>query len=207
MSSPSGQSGSYLGRSAAERAAERRSRLLEATLSVWSASAGSRVTMTRICAEAGLTERYFYESFSGLDEALTAVMDDLATEIEDVAYGALDTVGSDPAARVRASLLAFVELIAADPRKGRVAIIEAAALPSLRQRRTQLLRHFAQRSAEEVGGLRGLPDPGPRGLEMAGLLFVGGMAELVTAWLDDTLSATPAEIADAATAMFLGMLR
>ena len=77
------QSGLYKGLSAAERAAERRARLLEATLSVW-ADTEVRTTMTAVCAEAGLSERYFYESFAGLDEALTAVLDGVAGEIEAV---------------------------------------------------------------------------------------------------------------------------
>lgn len=199
------QSGTYRGVSAEDRAAVRRERLLEATLAVWADPGGSRPTMTRVCAEAGLTERYFYESFRSLDEALTAVLEAVATEIEQVSQAAADAAGDDPAARVRASVLAFVELLAADPRKGRVAIIEAGAMPALRPRRTQLLRHFAHRAAEEGRELYGLDGWGPREGEIAGLLFVGGMAELVTAWLDGSLEASAEELVEAATAMFLGL--
>lgn len=200
-----GQSGVYRGVSAQDRAAQRRSRLLEATLAVWAADE-TRVTMTAVCAEAGLTERYFYESFRSLDEALVAVLDQVATEIEQRTRAAADAVaaaGGDPTARVRASLLAFVELLVQDPRKGRVAIIQAGALPALRGRRTQLLRHFAHRTAEETALLD--PSPaGPADREIAGLMFVGGMAELVTAWLDGALDATPEQIVTAATRMLLG---
>ncbi len=199
------QSGTYRGVSAEDRAAERRERLLEATLAVWADPGEPRPTMTRICATAGLTERYFYESFRSLDEALTAVMDRIATEIESVSLAAGEAAGDDPAARARASVLAFVEYLTADPRKGRVAIIEAGAMPALRARRTELLRHFAHRSAEEAREIYGAGGWGPRGGEIAGLLFIGGMAELVTAWLDGSLEATPEELVDAATAMFLGL--
>ncbi|WP_435742251.1 TetR/AcrR family transcriptional regulator [Nocardioides sp. SYSU DS0663] len=199
------QSGTYRGVSAADRAAERRARLLEATLAVWSDPSDARPTMTRVCAEAGLTERYFYESFRSLDDALTAVMEAVATEVEEVSQAAADAAGDDPAARVQASVRAFVDLIADDPRKGRVAIVEAGAMPALRARRTQLLRHFAHRAAEEGRELYGLDGWGPREGELAGLLFIGGMAELVTAWLDGTLEATPEELVEAATAMFVGL--
>lgn len=199
------QSGTYRGVSAEDRAAERRERLLEATLAVWADPTGTRPTMTRICAEAGLTERYFYESFRSLDDALTAVMDRIATEIEEVSLAAGDAAGDDPAARARASVLAFVEYLTADPRKGRVAIIEAGAMPGLRARRTQLLRHFAHRSAQEARDIYGVGGWGPREGEIAGLLFIGGMAELVSAWLDGSLEATPEELVDAATTMFLGL--
>jgi AcrR family transcriptional regulator len=198
------QSGVYRGVSAVDRAARRRDRLVEATLAVW-ADPAARTTMTGICAAAGLTERYFYESFQNLDEALTAVMDAVATEIEDVTRRAADAAGADPRARVLASLRAFVQLLLDDPRRGRVAIIESAAIPRLRQRRTELLRHFAHRSAEEARELAGLPHRSLREDEIAGLLFVGGMAELITAWLDGVLEASPDEIVEAASRSFLGL--
>jgi hypothetical protein len=43
--------------------------------------------------------------------------------------------------------------------------------------------------------------------ETAGLLFIGGMAELVTAWLDGTLKASADEIVDAASRALLGLYR
>lgn len=197
------QSGTYRGVSAQDRAAGRRARLLEATLALW-ADVDSKVTMTGICAAAGLTERYFYESFAGLDEALTAVLDAVADEIETCTQQAADAAGPDPADRVRASLIAFVGLLLKDPRKGRVAIIEAGAMPALRHRRTQLLRHFAHRTAEEAHAPGGLPRLSDHDGEIAGLMFIGGMAELVTAWLDGALEATPDQIVDAASRMLLG---
>jgi AcrR family transcriptional regulator len=201
------QSGIYRGVSAVERTADRRRRLIEATLDVW-ASAGTKVTMTAVCASAGLTERYFYESFTNLDEALVAVLDSIAVEIEERVQAAAEQAeasGGAPVERVRASLLAFVSLLQEDPRKGRVAIIEAGALPALRPRRTALLRHFAHRSAEDAVQIMGLPRPAASDSEIGGLLFIGGMAELVTAWLDGALEATPEEMVDAATRMYLAL--
>ena len=199
------QSGTYRGLSAAERTADRRARLLEATLDVW-ADPTTTVTMTRVCQRAGLTERYFYESFRSLEDALVAVMDQVATEIEERSRAAADVAGDDPAARVRASVQAFVDLVAADPRRGRVAIIEAGANPALRPRRTKLLRDFAHRAAAEARELYDLRWSEAEG-EMAGLLFIGGMAELVTAWLDGSLEATPEQLVEAATAAFIAMHR
>jgi hypothetical protein len=43
--------------------------------------------------------------------------------------------------------------------------------------------------------------PSPQG-EINGLLFVGGPAELVTAWLNNEIAITPDEIVDAATYQF-----
>ena len=199
-----GQSGVYRGVSAEDRAAGRRAKLLEATLAVW-ADPGLRTTMTGICAEAGLTERYFYESFRNLDEALMAVLDGIAAEIEATTQAAADAAHDDPTARVHASVGAFVQLLVDDPRKGRVAIIESAAVPALRRRRTELLRHFAHRTAQESRELLGLAGRGSAEDEIAGLLFIGGMAELITAWLDGALEATPDELVSEAARGLLGL--
>ena len=198
------QSGVYRGVPAEERVAERRTRLMEATLAVW-AEPTTSTTMTRICAEAGLTERYFYESFRNLDEALTAVLDAIAVEIEERSAAASEAAGDDPTQRIVASMRAFVELLLEDPRKGRVAIIEAGTMPALRHRRTELLHHFASRSAEEARKLWGGSPRSDHDDEVAGALFIGGMAELIGRWLTGSLQATPDEIVDAAARSFLGL--
>jgi AcrR family transcriptional regulator len=200
------QSGVYRGVTAAERVAARRTRLLTAALAVW-ADPDTRTTMTAVCAEAGLSERYFYESFTGLDAVLEAVLDDIAVEIEETSRRAADAAGDDPEARVRASIEAFVGLLLADPRKGRVAIVESVAIPKLRRRRTELLRHLAHQSAVEARRSLGPSTRSEGADETAGLLFIGGMAELVTAWLDGTLTASTTEIVDAASRALLGLYR
>ncbi|MFG1922914.1 TetR/AcrR family transcriptional regulator [Cryptosporangium sp. NPDC048952] len=191
------RSGVYRGVPAADRVAERRAKLLAAGLAVW-ADPDTRTTMTAVCARAGLSERYFYESFTGLDALLEAVMDGIAAEIEATSRKAADAATGGPAERVRAAVRAFVDLLLDDPRKGRVAIVESVAVPKLRQRRTELLRYLAHQSAVEAQRLFGTTVD-----DVAGLLFIGGMAELVTAWLDGTVDASADEIVDAATRALL----
>lgn len=187
------QSGVYRGMSAEQRVAERRLRLLDAALTVW-ADVNLPTTMTAVCATAGLTERYFYESFRDLDDALAVLLDVVALEIETVTLAAAETAGEAPMDKSVAVLKAFVDLLAADPRKGRVAIIESMARPALRAKRTELLRHFAHRTAQEIQARSG--SRRSKENEMAALVFIGGMAELLAAWLDGTLDATPDELVE-----------
>ncbi|MET0449239.1 MAG: TetR/AcrR family transcriptional regulator, partial [Aeromicrobium sp.] len=98
------KAGTYRGMTAQQRVADRRDRLVEATLEVWGRDGGPTVTMTRICAEAGLTERYFYESFDNLDAALLAVMDGIAAEIAERSVAALEATAGGPSDRVRAGI-------------------------------------------------------------------------------------------------------
>lgn len=195
------KAGAYRGVSAEDRSAERRHRLLEAALEVWGRDGGAPVTMTRVCAEAGLTERYFYEHFSGLDEALTAVVERIAEEIATASLAAVELPG-DPGERIRTGIAALVRILTDDPRKGRVAIIGSGAREALRPRRDELLLRFARLSVSEAGQLYGdRARTGPEG-ELWGLLFVGGVFELVRAWLGGDVAASPEELVEAATRQF-----
>ena len=196
------KAGTYRGLTAEQRLADRRARLVEATLEVWGRDGGPRVTMTRICAEAGLTERYFYESFDGLDAALTAVMDDIAAQIAERSVAALAAAAGGPAERVRAGIGAFVEILTDDPRKGRVAIVESVSLDALRPHRAELLRQFAELAAREARALYGEQAWSETEGALAATMFIGGVAELVTAWIEGTVEATPDDIVDAATHHF-----
>ena len=181
--------GTYRGVSAPDRRIARRVRLLDATLEVWGRDGGPPLTMTRVCAEAGLTERYFYESFAGLDEAMIAVMECIADEIAERTVSALETTDGDPTARVRSAIGAFVRILTDDPRKGRVAIVESARLEALRLRREARALYGPRAWTESEGRL-------------AATMFIGGVAELVTAWIEGTLEVSPDEIVQAATHHF-----
>ena len=60
--------------------------MVEAAITVL-ATQGERATMTAICHEAGLTERYFYESFANRDAALVAALEAVTEEIADTRCG------------------------------------------------------------------------------------------------------------------------
>jgi len=115
----------YAGASAQERQTQRRERLLEAAFDVFGREGYRHTTMRLICAQARLTERYFYEHFSTIDEVFTAVHKQLSSEVGQKimlrAMGHLD----DPVAQTRAGLQAFFEFIKEDPRRAQILLIDA----------------------------------------------------------------------------------
>lgn len=194
--------GVYGGVAAQDRKVLRRTKLLDATLAVWGSEGGPPLTMTRVCAEAGLTERYFYESFTGLDQAQIAVMERVAAEIAERTVAALASTPGDPAARVRAAIGAFVQILTDDPRKGRVAIVESATVDAVRAPRARMLRQFAELAAQEARELYGPQAWSESEGRLAATMFIGGLAELVTTWIEGSLEATPDQIVEAATHHF-----
>ena len=192
----------YGGLSADDRRAMRRRQLLDAALEIAGTRGADRATMTAICAQAGLTERYFYESFSSRDQVLLTLVDEIAEQVRDAVLAVLSTTDGDAGARAHAAITEFATLLTDDPRKGRVAIIESVTVPALRLRRHELFRDFAALvvvQARALFGNRSLPTPQD---EISARLLVGGLAELLTAWLQAETNATVQEIVDEATRWF-----
>lgn len=173
----------YGGRSAEDRRTERRARLVTATVQLLAARGEGATTMTAICAEAGLTERYFYESFKGRDAALVAALDSVSDEIATVAVAAIEQTAGTATARVHAALAALATWVDEHPDRAHVALVESTAHPALRARRRELLGMFADLVATEAAELYGdAAWPADRA-RVQGLLYVAGLAELVAARL------------------------
>ncbi|WP_104107115.1 TetR/AcrR family transcriptional regulator [Nocardioides sp. 616] len=187
---------SYGGRSAAERAAVRRERLVAATIATLAGGGEPGTTMTAICAEAGLTERYFYESFRNRDEAMVAALDSVATEMTAAALSALTEHAGDPSRQVRAAITAVVDLIGDSPAKGRVAVVESTGTAALRARRHQLLAGFAELVGDEAQHVFGAAAWPPERARLHGLLFAAGFAEVLASWLGEELPLSRAELVD-----------
>jgi AcrR family transcriptional regulator len=65
----------FKGVSAADRRIDRRNRLVGAAFEIAGAEGADTLGVGRVCLAAGLTKRYFYESFSSLAELQSAVVD------------------------------------------------------------------------------------------------------------------------------------
>jgi AcrR family transcriptional regulator len=197
---------SYGGKSAEERAEDRRQRLVEATITVL-AEQGGATTMTAICAEAGLTERYFYESFAHRDDALLAALDAVCEEIAARALATLEASSGTPEERVQAMMTWFVDWVGRERDRGLVAVVQASATPRLRARRHELLGTFADLVALESTRLYGEHAWPPDRARLQGLVYIAGFAELLAAWLLDELDLTADELATTATDLFLALSR
>lgn len=83
---PAAAGRSYGGLPPEDRVAGRRARLIEAGIQLFGTQGLRATTVRGVCAQAGLTDRYFYESFSSLEALLQAVyqalMDGLRQRLE-----------------------------------------------------------------------------------------------------------------------------
>lgn len=186
----------YRGVSAEERRAERRARLIEAGLDVLGREGTARMTMTEVCARAGLTERYFYESFRDRDELIRAVFGVCIEETNAAVAEALDTAPRDLLEVTRAAAGALIAVLTDDPRKAR-AYVEAIGSDAAREQRDASVRAYADLLAAEMRDLRGLTARRHQApLRLATTMLVGGLSEAVTSWLDGSLDMTRDEVVE-----------
>ena len=111
----------FKGISAVDRRSDRRARLVKAAFAIAGTEGAGAIGVGRVCLDAGLTKRYFYESFTSLAELQSAVVDHaIAVMAERVDPFRPSGPGEPP----QAWLEAFVGALVDDQRLARVLLTE-----------------------------------------------------------------------------------
>ncbi|MGO3325633.1 TetR/AcrR family transcriptional regulator [Gordonia sp. (in: high G+C Gram-positive bacteria)] len=181
----------YGGLTAQDRHLQRRTSLIDAGLNLFGTLGYPNVSVKRICAEAGLTQRYFYESFDDRAALLGAVYESCVDAARDATLTAASTVfdslevpdGPIPEELIprlaEEALRGFITVLAQDPRRARVILIEVVGVsPELEELRLRaihgwadLILGFASRGHE--------PTPTQR---LAAIGLVGALTQLLVDW-------------------------
>jgi AcrR family transcriptional regulator len=187
---PSGQRrGRWSGVPLEDRQALRRDELITAGVQLLGGESGPAVTVRAVCRQSGLTERYFYESFSDRDEFVRAVYDDVCTR----AMAALMS-----ATTPREAVERFVALMVDDPVRGRVLLLAPAVEPVLVRSGAEWMPSFIdllQRKLTQISD--------PVRQKMIATSLIGGLTALFTAYLDGRLAATREQFIDYCVEMLL----
>ncbi|NMO01697.1 TetR/AcrR family transcriptional regulator [Gordonia sp. TBRC 11910] len=190
----------YGGEGGDTRVARRRAALIEAALESLGGTGGGAITVRGVCKMAGLTARYFYESFDSVEQLVAEAFDGVIAEITDAALAGFHD-GATPGDKVRRGVEAIVDVIADDPRKGRLLFSQELLSPTLAQRRLQSTDMFALLTVESASDIF---SAGSSPHVIAGAHFrVGGFARVLAAWLDGHVELTRAEMIDVCADLLL----
>lgn len=191
------------GLSTEERQRERRNLLIEAAFELLANEGMSGTTVRAVCAHARLNPRYFYESFTDLDELLVAVYDDVFRQLQRRSAEAVAAADDDVSA-MRASVASTVHFIDEDPRRGRILYSEALGNEALNLRRVRtgaalVELVFQDNSRRDVGA------QDERIGRLGASVLVGGFSELLVAWIGGRIDLTAEQLIDQATEVFLAV--
>jgi AcrR family transcriptional regulator len=165
-----------------DRQTLRRDELVAAGVQLLGGAAGPALTVRAVCRAAGLTERYFYESFADRDEFVRAVYNDVCS----AAMSALTTADTP-----RDAVERFVTLMVDDPVRGRVLLIAPEREPVLAKSGAEWMPSFIDLLQRK---LTRITDPAKQAMVATGL--VGALTALFTAYLNGRLATTREQFID-----------
>jgi AcrR family transcriptional regulator len=158
----------YSGQSFENRHAERRERLIRAAVQVAGRAGLERASVAAICAEAGLTARYFYESFPTHEaifvEAYRAVQGELFAHMAEA---------RGPGDAARRALTGFFTAIRSRPELARVFLVDL-------QDQSGALRIASFEGASKLSKSFGLKATHP--LMVAGI--IGAIVDIAKRWIE-----------------------
>jgi AcrR family transcriptional regulator len=191
---------SWAGTTLADRRAVRRQQLLAVGLDLLGTHGSGAVTVRSVCRAAGLTDRYFYENFAGREELLLAVYDSVAAEAQHAIMAAVAASSTEQSALARAAVEGFLSVLADDPRKGRVLLLEPLSDATLREHAQGTVPMFealvrAQLAAESHAR--------PIAVELTATAMVGALTLMFIRWLDEELLLDRSELADYCASLLL----
>lgn len=197
----------YGGRSAGERRAERRERLLRAGLDLFGTEGYAAASIEKLCTLAGVSTRNFYEEFHSREHLLMALHNRIIEQAFQAVTGALDGAEDAPVReRFHRAVRAFVTTTANDPRWARLAYVEIIGVSDMVERHRIAWRErwagFLVSEAKRAVERREATD---RDFHLGAVALIGAVNELVHDWslsggkrsIDDVI----AEIVRVATAM------
>jgi len=182
-----------------ERRAQRRLQLIEAAIAVYGERGYRQSTVKAVCEAAGLTERYFYESFANSEELLIASFNAVTYGVLEEITGAASQAGRSRTARARAMLHTYFAALQREPRSARVFLVEIRGV----SRAVDKAFDAALRAiGERVGRYVVPPDVPSDPLLEAGI--VGGVIHIALRWIEDGYAPDIETVTD--SALQLGMV-
>ncbi|MCX0329546.1 TetR/AcrR family transcriptional regulator [Acinetobacter radioresistens] len=126
----------FKGLSLSERKLARRTKLIKAGIEAYGTQGFFSVTVKDICREAGLTERYFYESFKKSEQLFQTIFLQLIEELQQRVMQAIMQASPNPDKMIEAGLRALLNMLKDDPRVARIIYVDAMLVQELHNQAT-----------------------------------------------------------------------
>lgn len=209
----------YAGTGPEQRQARRRAAFVDAGLNLFGREGFRHVSVKRLCDEAGLTQRYFYESFADRSALLAAVYEhcvdicraavgESLLQVPDAPSGAATSEDAPAEQRLaqltRVALDALLERLTGDRRMARVILVEVVGVDaSLERLRMDAIHGWAELAMHIAFD----DEQPPERFRLAAVGLIGALTQLLVDWYIATDAGTPAadvsDIRDVCVEMFI----
>lgn len=179
----------WRGMSVEQRVAERRERLLAAGLEVYATHGFQASKVSDVCASAGLTQRYFYESFADKEALLWAVAERIVADFVAAAGPSLVLIGTDFEAAADGAARAVITSLTDDPRRARILFVEIVGVsPGLEERRRVVIGALVDVIREAAASASGAWAREAVEVDLIARALIGAAQELLIAYVRDELT-------------------
>ena len=192
----------WRGQTLEDRSTDRREQMLAGAETLLGTGGTAAVTMRAVVREAGLSPRYFYESFSSTEELVTAVYDRVTEQL--LARIAVIELPADRRGNVRALLEGFREFFQDEPGRARILLREPLADDVLRAHRAATVPGFVQAVLAMVTDENSLA---PERVAVISSALTGALVALYLDHIDGRLALTPEQLSDAAVDLVFAVTR
>lgn len=183
---------SYRGLTLEERRAKRRAELIRAAIEVYGTRGYRQATVKAVCDAAGLTERYFYESFAGSEELLIASYKASMHALLDELKAAALAAGKGREQRSRAMLRAYYAAVQREPLPARLFLFELRGVSkAVDEAFDESLRTIGRAVAQAAA-----PESADDALRQAGV--VGAVMHIAMRWIEAGYKPSLDEVTDTA---------
>jgi AcrR family transcriptional regulator len=178
---PAGLSSAHTDFAPAQIGQIQRTRILAAVAQVADAQGVANLTVADVVTRAGVSRRTFYETFSDCEDSLLAALQDAVTRASARVLPAYEAERGPWRARIRAGLVALLQLFDEQPHMARLLVVEWLAAGARALERRQLL--LAQLASAVDAGRGARSDTGAAVPELTAEGVVGAVASLLHARL------------------------
>jgi AcrR family transcriptional regulator len=171
----------YGGRTAADRRAERRERLLAAGLHLFGSDGYAPSSIEKLCTHAGVSTRNFYEEFNSREDLLIA----LHARANEKSFGAVTTAfenarDADLGTRFEVAVRTFINMMASDSRMARIAYVEMIGVSNaVEKQRMAWRKRWWDMMVAEADRAVARGEAEPRDFTLPALAVIASVNELV----------------------------
>ncbi|GAA3444707.1 TetR/AcrR family transcriptional regulator [Planomonospora venezuelensis] len=160
---------------------ERRERLISAAYNLYARNGFPDTTIEKLCAAARISNRAFYECFSGREELMQVVYDRCVRDNLVAVSRAVEQAPNTLLGRIEAGVAAYIEFVTEDPRRARILHLEVRrAGDCLTTSRQEAVAGFTQ--IIETGLLQ-TPEAADTDPHLLVLGMIGALQELLIEWV------------------------
>lgn len=176
---------SYAGRSAEERDAERRTRVLAGARDVIGGEGYAATTVEKICTRAGVSTRHFYLLYATKEDAFVDLYRELTAESFRRALGTFAASAGQPMPqRVSEAFVAYLEPMFTDHPAARIAFVEVMGVsPRLEEIRLSFRESLIAFIETESAAAVSRGEVADRDFRFAALALIGAANALVYDWV------------------------